>query len=228
MRSLKVMNRIRPVRAALLVLALGMVTTGCRGFTFSQTPVHPNPNMDNVTYVSAQEPSEFFDDGRGMRPQVDGTVAVGELREDDHMYRGVVNGAWATTLPDAVIDAWGDDEATAVRAGLERGQARYNIYCTPCHGEAGLENGGIVAARGLVSGDWSWAVPTLHGERQRGYTIGQLYDLISNGYNTMPGYAAQIPVEDRWAIATYVRALQISQGAPRRSVPAEIAREQGW
>lgn len=222
------MNRIGPVRAALLVLALGMVTTGCRGFTSTETPVHLNPNMDNVTYVSAQEPSTFFEDGRGMRPQVEGTVAVGELREDDHLYRGVTNGAWATTLPEAALDAWGDDPESAMHAGLERGQERFEIYCTPCHGEVGLENGGIVPARGAVAGNWSWAVPSLHGERQRGYTVGQLYDLIGNGYNTMPGYAAQIPVEDRWAIATYVRALQISQGAPRGSVPTEVAREQGW
>lgn len=216
--------------AHLATAAIAMsALSGCRGSTFTQAPVHPNPNMDNVTFVEAQEPSLFFADGRGMRLPPAGTVARGELREDDHTFRGVVNGTWATTVPDSVLGAYSDDEGVpALSALAARGQERYGIYCTPCHGEAGLENGGIVPRRGADGGLWSWNVPSLHGERQRGFTVGQLYHIITDGINTMPGYAAQVPVDDRWAIAAYVRALQISQAAPIEVVPAPLAQSQGW
>jgi mono/diheme cytochrome c family protein len=85
-----------------------------------------------------------------------------------------------------------------------------------------------VPQRGLAGGLWQWNVTSLHGERQLGYNVGQLYNIVTNGYNTMPAYAAQIPVNDRWAIATYVRALQISQAAPLAVVPAPLAQAQGW
>lgn len=200
---------------ALVVAALAM--SGCRGTKSTQPPVHLNPNMDNVTYIQAQEPSDFWTDGRGMRPNVEGTVAQGELRTDTHLHEGVLAGSWVQTMPAQV---------PLSRETLERGQERYNIYCTPCHGEAGLENGGIVPTRGEEA-EWSWLVPSLHGDRQRGYAIGQLYSIIANGYNTMPGYAAQIPVEDRWAIAGYVRAMQVAYELEANDVPGSIRQENG-
>lgn len=208
---------------------IASVVSGCRGSTFTETPVHLNPNMDNVNYLESQEPSAFFADGRGMRLPPVGTVARGELRGDDHLSRGVVLGQWATTVPDSVLAPYAVDEGAGALAGLAaRGQERYEIYCSPCHGDSGLENGGIVPQRGLAGGLWQWPVPSLHGERQLGYTVGQLYHIVANGINTMPAYSAQIPVEDRWAIATYVRALQISQAAPLAVVPAPLAQAQGW
>jgi mono/diheme cytochrome c family protein len=175
--------------------------------------------MDNVTYLEAQEPSDLFADGRGMRPQVDGTVAQGELRDDWHLNGGAnERGDWATELP---------EQLTLDHDLLGRGQDRYEIYCTPCHGNAGLENGGVVPVRAANSGS-AWLVPSLHGERQRGYAVGRLYDIVTNGYNTMPGYRAQVPVEDRWAIATYVRALQIQHGSPENTIPSGVRQEQGW
>jgi len=211
-----------------LIVCIAMVATGCRGSLSSQPPVHLNPNMDNVTYIEAQEPSSFWADGRGMRPQVPGTVAIGSLDIDDHLHRGIVGDAWALTLPRVVErDARTRDGRVGLDAVLDRGQDRYEIFCTPCHGDAGLEDGGIIPRRGLDSGSWAWAVPSLHDERQRGYPLGKLYDIIANGINTMPGYAAQIPVHDRWAIAAYVRALQISQGIPRDRLPADLTLRHG-
>jgi mono/diheme cytochrome c family protein len=216
--------RMTASRATATLLGAALVATvgaGCRGGTFSQPPVHLNPNMDNVTYVEAQEPAGFFADSRGSRGAVANTIAVGELRTDLHLNEGVVLGQWAAELPLSVLEAQNPgDGQTAMAALLERGQSRYGIYCAPCHGDAGLENGGIVPVRGAASGVWSWAVPSLHGARQRGYAVGRLYNVITHGINTMPGYAAQVPVNDRWAIATYVRALQVSYAAPDGMVSA--------
>lgn len=211
------------------LVAMALFAGGCRGTFSPNAPVHLNPNMDNVTYLSAQEPSDFWADGRGMRPQVAGTVAVGGLRLDDHLYRGVVNGAWATSIPpQLLVDVRAPEGQDATVLLAQRGQERYEIYCTPCHGDAGLENGGIVARRGLDAASWSWAIPSLHASRPRSYSIGKLYDVVTNGINTMPSYASQIPVEDRWAIALYVRALQVSYGAPVNVIPADIRSAQGW
>lgn len=210
-----------------MAAALTMLV-GCRGMTKKQAPIHPNPNMDNVTYIEPQEPSDFWDDGRGMRPQIDGTVARGSLDVDLHMHRGIDGDAWATTLPEGLLERVPvRDDETPMHALMERGQQRFDIYCAPCHGEAGLENGGVVPRRGATAESWSWSVPSLHGERQRAYPVGALYDVIANGYNTMPGYAAQIPVEDRWAIATYLRAMQVSHGSPANVIPSDIRPQAG-
>lgn len=202
-------------RALGLAALLVMLLPACRGTVSSKPPVHLNPNMDNVTRIEAQEPSDFWSDGRGMRPPIEGTVAVGELRADTHLYAGVLeDGTWAQTLPASI---------PLNNATLERGQERFGIYCTPCHGEAGVQNGGVVPRRA-----GSWLVSSLHSDRARDYAIGEIYDVIKNGFNTMPAYAAQIPVEDRWAIATYVRALQVSNEMQLADVPTEIRSAQGW
>ncbi len=197
-----------------------LAAPACRGDVSHSPPVHLNPNMDNVTRIDPQEPSDFWADGRGMRPAIEGTVAQGELRVDAHLYEGrAPGGRWATDLPEGMaLDG----------SLLERGQARFDIYCTPCHGEAGLENGGIVPRRGADAGDWTWAVSSLHGETPRGYPIGRLYDIVTNGIRTMPAYGSLVPVRDRWAIATYVRALQVSYEMPIAQIPNEIASQQGW
>jgi mono/diheme cytochrome c family protein len=223
------MNITRIVRTVAIAVFVAGSLAGCRGLRSSKPPVHLNPNMDNMTYLEGQEPSAFFTDGRAMRPQVDGTVAQGELRGDPHLNGGAVFTGppntegertleWATDLPSSV---------TLTHDLLDRGQDRFGIYCTPCHGEAGLENGGVVPQRAPNTGA-AWNIPSLHGARQRDYPIGKVYDIITNGYNTMPGYRAQIPVEDRWAIAAYVRALQVQHESPREVLPAQIRQEQGW
>lgn len=236
-------DNVRSLRAlGLAVLAVALLPA-CRGMVSHRPPVHLNPNMDNVTYVGPQEPSDFFADGRGMRPPVEGTVARGELRADTHLYRGLAPDAPAgkacidstgCTQYQGCIDGFCREFATELpstvtldHALMARGEERFGIYCTPCHGDAGLENGGVVPVRAANRGS-AWLVPSLHGPRQRGYAVGQLFDIVSNGFNTMPGYAAQIPVEDRWAIVTYVRALQVSNEMPLAQLPREIAAEQGW
>ncbi len=119
----------------------------------------------------------------------------GQLREDTHLYEGKVGGKPAETFPFPI------DLKT-----LQRGQQRYNIYCTPCHDRVG--NGdGMVVRRGFRR------PPSYHIERLRQAPPGYLYDVITNGFGAMQDYAAQIPVRDRWAIVAYVRALQLSQNA---------------
>jgi mono/diheme cytochrome c family protein len=153
--------------------------------------------------------SDFFGDGRSARPLQEGTVARGQLREDAHLFTGRVNGQLAATFPMPVTEAV-----------LARGQERYGIYCTPCHGLAGYGDG-MVVARGFRR------AASFHVDRLRAAPPGYFYDAIANGFGAMPSYAAQIAVEDRWAIVSYVRALQLSQHATLQDVPPEKRGELG-
>jgi mono/diheme cytochrome c family protein len=172
-----------------LALLLLCVITGCR------QDMHDQPKYESL------EASTFFPDGRASRPPVPGTVARGQLREDTHLYEGKIAGKPAETFPFPI------DLKT-----LQRGQQRYNIYCTPCHDRVGSGNG-MVVRRGFR------APPSYHIERLRQAPPGYLYDVITNGFGAMQDYAAQIPVRDRWAIVAYVRALQLSQHATLNDVP---------
>ena len=147
------------------------------------------------------EASEFFENGAASRPLVEGTVARGQLREDAAFYTGQAFGVAVAQNP-LPIDA----------ALLDRGQERYEIFCTPCHDRAGTGNG-LVAQRGYRP------PPSLHIDRLRGVADGQLFHVITNGFGAMPDYRAQIPARDRWAIVAYVRALQLSQRATLNEVP---------
>lgn len=184
-------------RLSLLTLAACAVLSGaaCRQDMHDQPKAKP------------QSKSSFFVDGRTGRLPVEGTVARGDLREDDHLYRGKVNGQFATTFP-FKIDA----------AIMERGRERYTIYCAPCHGQTGLGNG-MVIQRGFK-------VPAAnhHLERLRNAPVGYWFDVITNGFGVMFGYSAQISVHDRWAIIAYVRALQLSRHATIDDIP-EAQRE---
>jgi mono/diheme cytochrome c family protein len=179
--------------------------------------IHYIQDMDNQHRLEAQQESPrygampLFADGRAMRPLVPGTVARGELRDDDHYDRGIVGGDWATTFP---------AQLTIDRAFLERGQERFGIYCSPCHGLAGYGDGLVNAkANELLSmpalnNGTTWVAPkNLHEAAIRDQPIGQTFNTITNGVRNMSGYAAQVPVEDRWAIVSYVKALQRSQNA---------------
>ena len=206
------MTVLRPTLMLALV-AFGALAGGCRGQVSDQPPIHLNPNMDNVARYDAQEPSDFWEDGRSSRMPVAGTVAVGELREDTVMHAGVdATGAFATSLPAGM-------ELNA--ALLDRGEGRFNIYCAPCHDKTGGGNG-IVRQRGFIP------PPDFQDPRVRQFPVGQIVNAQTVGIRTMPSYAAQVPAADRWAIAAYVRALQISQGASRAQVPADIASKNGW
>lgn len=178
-------------RRSLLVLSCSVVLLGaaCR------------QDMHNQPKAKPQSKSAFFADGRTGRLPVEGTVGRGQLREDDHLNRGRIDGKFATTFP-FVIDA----------AVMARGRERYEIFCTPCHGATGLGNGTVVQ-RGFK------VATSHHLERLRNETNGYWFDVITNGFGVMPPAGPQIPVKDRWAIIAYVRALQLSRHAALADIP---------
>ena len=179
----------------------------------SSPRIHLIADMDFQEKYKAQAPSSLFADGRAMRPQVEGTVAVGQLDENDHFYRGMVDGKPATTFSMKVTTPL-----------MQRGQERFNIYCAPCHGRVG-EGGvtGIVSSRAMKWQEGTWTLPlSLHSDTVINQPHGQLFETITLGRRTMPAYAVQISPEDRWAIVAYVRALQHSQHASPDDVPEEV------
>jgi len=179
---------------ALLLAGTSLLTVGCSRLDMQDQPKY-----------KPQRPSDFFADGRSGRPELDGTIARGELHEDTAFYEG----------KDAATGKDIDEFPVAVdKAFIERGKQRYDIYCTPCHGQLG--NGmGMVVQRGFKQ------PPSYHIDRLRNAPVGHFYDVISNGYGAMLNYAQQIQVRDRWAIVAYIRALQYSQNANVNDLPTE-------
>jgi mono/diheme cytochrome c family protein len=157
---------------------------------------------DQPKYIPLRE-STFFADARSARPIVTGTVARGQLRDDELLYAGKTNGADATLFPFA-IDA----------RVMARGRERFNIYCSPCHGRTGFGDG-MVVRRGYR------APPSFHQDRLRSAPVGHFFDIITNGFGAMPDYAAEIRVDDRWAIIAYIRALQLAEDATVNDVPRD-------
>jgi hypothetical protein len=147
--------------------------------------------------------TEFFGDGRSARPQVEDTVARGHLKTDVARYDGAVNGQQVDYFPFPIT-----------RADLERGEDRFNIYCSPCHSRLGDGNG-LVVQRGFRQ------PPSYHIERLVKAPVGHFFDVVTNGYGAMPSYRARVPVDDRWRIIAYIRALQLSRRATLADVPAD-------
>ncbi len=145
--------------------------------------------------------SDFYGDIRSARPQIDGTVARGQLHDDAYLYSGKVGNDPGDYMPFPVT-----------KDVLERGQQRFNVYCTPCHSRMG-DGTGTVVQRGYK------APPSYHTDRLRKAPLGYFFDVITNGFGAMPDYAAQIPARDRWCIVAYIRALQLSQSATMADVP---------
>jgi mono/diheme cytochrome c family protein len=160
--------------------------------------------MDWQPKVRPQAASVAFADGVGMRTPVEGTVAKGELREDERYFQGTEGGVLIARSP-----------VPATLALARRGQQRFDIYCAPCHDRAGSGKG-IVVQRGYPP------PMDLAGDRVRGLADGEIFRVISSGVRNMPGYAAQIPVGDRWAIVLWVRALGRSQHAALADVPPDL------
>jgi len=176
---------------ALVIAALAVVGAGCR------------QDMHDAPRYEVYEASSTFPDGRASRAAPTGTVARGWLRDDEALYTGKVNGQPVDAIPFPVT-----------HEDLKRGQERFNIYCSPCHGRLGDGNG-MVVQRGLRQ------AANYHQDRLRQERIGYLFDVITNGFGAMQGYADQVPVRDRWLIAAYVRALQYSQHASVNDVPPD-------
>ena len=228
--------RVALVAAAALIAASAV--TGCRGTTSPLPPVHLNPNMDQNQAYTAQEHSEYFADGRAMRPPVPGTVARASvapaeddlhLRADTTLYlgRGRMGAAGVpcehtTDRGTCRLIAELPAQIPLTRELLARGEERYGIFCVPCHGAAG-DGVGIVAQRGL-----SVAPTPYHSDALRAMPLGHFFDAITRGVRTMEPYAAQIPVTDRWAIAAWVRTLQVAHAAKLADVPADVVEQQGW
>jgi len=195
------MERAGPLAfCSLLMLLSG---TGCRGQTSHDPPIVPLRNMFNQDRYNPQAESQLFKDGRTMRTPVLGTVPR-EREIDPELGQGRLldDSDYVAEVPQAVAQRFGGAPAM-----LERGQERYGIYCRPCHDGTGAGRGTVITRSG-----WQPPPPSFHQDRIRQMPDGQLFATISRGVRSMPSYGASIPVNDRWAIVSYVRALQLSQG----------------
>jgi mono/diheme cytochrome c family protein len=175
----------------------------CRGQLSEKPPISPQQNMQFQNRFNAQEENSFYANNMAMRPPVEGTIARGKLRQNSELYEGRdENGNFVTENPFEVT-----------RSFLYRGKERYDIYCTPCHGNVG-DGQGII-----MTGQYGY-VPAPSYHRQASYDMpdGQFYSAITEGIRSMPAYNTQIKVEDRWAIVAYIRALQKSQNVPREEI----------
>lgn len=178
-------------RWLLLVAVAALACAGC------------HRDMRDQPRYETYESSEFFPDGMSARPLVTGTVARGKLNEDDVFHTGRDGDQFVVDIP-VEVD----------RALLERGQERFNIYCSVCHNRTG-DGLGMIVQRGFRQ------PPSFHIDRLRNAPAGHFFDVMTNGFGTMPSYRIQIAPQDRWAIVAYIRVLQMSQNATLDDVPAE-------
>jgi mono/diheme cytochrome c family protein len=192
---------------ALVILAVASLVpfaffAKARYATSSSPRIHAIGDMDWQPKYKAQRENPIFADGRADRIPDPGTVAVGELHEDDHFYRGKLNDTWARTFPPSLKL---DEQLMA------RGKERFGIYCAPCHGLTG-EGDGMIARRAESLQQGTWVAPTnVTQEHLRQMPVGELFNTITHGVRNMPAYASQIAPADRWAIVLYLRALQRSR-----------------
>jgi mono/diheme cytochrome c family protein len=163
--------------------------------------------MQNQPKLIPQRGSEMFADHRGARPQVVNTVARGQLHEDSYFYTGVIQGANGYREEQNLMPFPVTVEV------LKRGQERFNVYCTPCHSRVGNGLGAIVD-RGYKP------AANLHDQVRLAQPVSHYFYVMTHGYGAMPDYSAQLTPEDRWAVAAYIRALQLSQAATAADVPA--------
>ena len=190
----------------LCLVCTAVIATGCfRGLPTDNPPIHVVPDMDHQPKYKPQEAGKFFPDGSAMRQPVPGTVARGQLHDDKAFFQGRDDsGQFLQMTPVHITSQL-----------IERGQERFNIYCSPCHSRLG-DGRGIMVQRGYTP------PPTFHSDRLRQIADGYIFDVITNGIRTMPSYADQVRPEDRWAIVVYIRALQRSQNAGLEDMPEEL------
>jgi mono/diheme cytochrome c family protein len=190
---------------AAAALSLGaLLLTGCAGQTTRNSPIVIFPDMDKQGKYKSQAESPIFGDGRASRRPVEGTVAIGMLKQDDVLTTGVVNKQWV-----------GKNPLTIDMELLKTGQRSYNTYCSPCHDRTGH-------GRGLVGVRAIWIPTDLHEDRVKQFNDGEIFNVISNGRRSMPPYRYQVTETDRWAIVAYVRALQRAAGGTVEDVPQEL------
>lgn len=216
----KLGKRSRAQVCTLTLCTFALLLGGCR------------QDMHNQPKYRPLRSSDFFADGQASRPLVAGTVARGNLREDWRFYTGKASKGGPAPLPGTAPQPSATSSAPGAsgqqvphlrgylevfpfpitRQVLDRGQDRYNAFCTPCHDHVGTGQG-MVVRRGYRR------PPSFHIDRLREAPVGYFFDVITNGFGAMPDYAAQILPQDRWAIIAYLRALQLSQQAPLTLVP---------
>ena len=189
------------------LIGAAALLTGCAGNMTRNTQFQVFPDMDKQAKHRPQSRSSVFADGRASRVPVAGTVARGNLKEDDALYTGVVNNQYIGKNP-LPVDA----------ALLKRGQARFNIYCSPCHDRT-------ATGRGLVGQNALWLATNLHEDRVRQMNDGEIFTIVTQGRRSMPSYRFQIPERDRWAIIAYVRALQRANLGTVEDVPENLRSE---
>jgi mono/diheme cytochrome c family protein len=180
-------------RAALIGMgALALLTlTACR------------QDMQDQPRYKPLAGSEFFSDGRSARPMVEGTVARGQLHIDEARYTGKIGGDDVDQFPIPIA-----------KADIERGQGRFNVYCSPCHGRLGDGNG-MVVLRGFRQ------PPSYYSERLVNAPVGHYFDVVTNGFGAMASYASRVQPDDRWRIIAYIRALQLSESASVNDLPPD-------
>jgi mono/diheme cytochrome c family protein len=183
--------------AAVVGLAAVMFVAGCR------------QDMHNQPKIRSQRGSDFFADHRGARQQAANTVARGQLHEDNYFYTGVVQAA------NGYREEKDEMPFPVTMEVLKRGQERFNIYCSPCHSRVGNGLGEIVQ-RGYKP------AANYHDQVRLSQPISHYFYVMTNGYGAMPDYSAQLTPEDRWAVAAYIRALQLSQAAKAEDVPQGV------
>jgi Cytochrome C oxidase, cbb3-type, subunit III len=190
-------NTFLRVGAAFVLSGLGFA---CRGETSAETPMLPQRNMFQQQRYNPQARSEFFEDHRTMRKPLANTIPR-EMNPDSEISDGELadGSSYVMTVPGGVLAQLG-----GLESATKRGMDRYNIYCRPCHDGSGTGQGTVIK-RGMI------APPSLHEDRVRHMPDGQLFATISHGVRNMPAYNYSIPVNDRWAIVSYVRALELSQ-----------------
>ena len=200
------------------IAALGF--SACRQDMHDQPKYRPLRPVDQIGSIN---------DGRSARPIVEGTVARGELRDDVEFYTGKIARLGQTTPATSSSQLPGQSASSSpsglqgfvtefpmriTAADLDRGQERFNIYCSVCHGPLG-DGGGMIPKRGFRK------PPSYHDDRLRNAPAGYFFDVITNGFGNMPDYSAQVEPADRWRIIAYIRALQLSQRASVADVPVD-------
>jgi len=202
--------------AKLSALSFQLSATGCarRGIAFASLAAALfaagcRQDMQDQPKMIPQRGSDFFADHRGARPLVLNTVARGQLHQDSYFYTGVVQG------PNGYRQELDEMPFPVTMEVLKRGQERFNIYCTPCHSRVGNGLGEIVQ-RGFKP------AANYHDQVRMSQPISHYFYVMTHGYGAMPDYSTQLPPEDRWAVAAYIRALQLSQAATVKDVPAGV------
>ncbi len=174
-----------------------LLLLACGCLTACRQDMHNQPRYKPLAATG------FFGDGRSARDSLPDTVARGQLHTDTARFEGKQNGKNVAFFPIQIT-----------KADLLRGQQRFDIYCSPCHSRLG-DGQGMIVQRGFLP------PPSYHIDRLRQAPPGHFFDVITNGFGAMPSYASRVPVDDRWRIIAYIRALQLSQNASANDLPSD-------